>query len=326
MAETRLTPDVDLDGLAPDEAFAILGNELRLDIVRALWRAGAAREYDDISDAARTIPFSELRRRVDVDDNGKFNYHLSRLAPHFVKRTDEGYRLSGAGKQIARTVIAISGAEDVDLGAELGWDCPLCDAPVTAAYEDQWLRVQCTECDGLFGDGAPTGMVFLSSYPGAALRERRLDEAVATGFYRCMLDIAYMMRDVCRECAGPISASVSVCDGHESGSNEACPRCGTRFPVWAELRCDACRFAKRLPVEPFVLGLTPVIGLLDELGIDALAPSFEEIIDLLHHRLETTVAESPFRVSVTVEGDGRTLEVTLDADLDVVAVDRRRSD
>jgi hypothetical protein len=36
MSETRLTPDVELDGVSPDEAFAVLGNEIRLNIIRVL--------------------------------------------------------------------------------------------------------------------------------------------------------------------------------------------------------------------------------------------------------------------------------------------------
>ncbi len=325
MAETRLTPAIDLDGISPDEAFTILGNEIRLDIIRVLWHADAAREYDDVSDAAETISFSELRRRVDVDDNGKFNYHLSQLAPHFVRQTDDGYRLSGAGKQIARTVIAVSGAEALDFSADLEQDCPLCDAPMTATYEDQWLRINCTECDGMFGDKAPQDSVFFSNYPAAALTDRTPDEALATGFYRCMLDIAYMMRDVCRECAGSISASVSVCETHQVREGEPCPHCGTRFPVWAEQRCDTCGFAKNLPVEPFVMSLTPVIGFLDDQGIDVLAPSFDEVIDLLQTRFETAVTEDPFRVLVTIEGEATTLTVSLDDDMDVVGLDEQPS-
>ena len=94
MAETGPTPELDLDGLTPDEAFAVLGNEIRLDIVRVLWNADAAHEYDDVSDTAETISFSELRRRVDIDDNGKFNYHLSQLVPHFVRQTGSVETLS----------------------------------------------------------------------------------------------------------------------------------------------------------------------------------------------------------------------------------------
>lgn len=325
MAKTRLTPDIDLDGISPDEAFTILGNEIRLDIIRVLWQADAAHDYEDVSDTAGTISFSELRRRVDVDDNGKFNYHLSRLAPHFVRQTDEGYRLSGAGKQIARTVIAVTGVDHLDFSADLEQDCPLCGAPLTARYEDQWLRISCTECDGLFGDKAPRDSVFFSSYPAAGLTDRTPDEALSTGFYRCMLDIAYMMRDVCRECAGHISASVSVCDSHRVQGREPCSHCGTRFPVWVEQRCETCGFAKRLPVEPFVMTLTPVIGFLEDQGTDVLEPSFDEIVDLLRNRFETAVTADPFRVSVSVEGDARTLTVSLDDDMNVVGFDRHRS-
>jgi hypothetical protein len=326
MAEPRFTPEIDLDGLSPDEAFAVLGNEIRLDIIRVLWHADAAHEYDDVSDTAETIPFSELRRQVDIDDNGQFNYHLSQLAPHFVRQTDDGYRLSGAGKQIARTVIAVSGGEDVDFSAHLEQDCPLCNAPMRATYEDQWIRISCTECDGVFGDETPEGSIFLSSYPAAGLTDRTPDEALATGFYRCMLDITYMMRDVCRECTGSISASVSVCDDHRTLEREPCPHCGTRFPVWTEQRCDTCGFAKRLPVEPFVLTLSPVIGFLDDEGIDVLAPAFTEILDLLQDRVETTVTEEPFAVSVTIEGEAKTIGVSLDDEMNVVGFDRSRSE
>ena len=61
MGETRLTPDLDLDGIAPDEAFAVLGNEIRLDIVRVLWQAKAAHRFNEVSDTAETMSFSDLR-------------------------------------------------------------------------------------------------------------------------------------------------------------------------------------------------------------------------------------------------------------------------
>ena len=74
MAGTRFTPELNLDGLSPDEAFAVLGNEIRLDIIRVLWHADAAHEYDDVTDTVKTISFSKLRHQVDLDDNGRFNY------------------------------------------------------------------------------------------------------------------------------------------------------------------------------------------------------------------------------------------------------------
>jgi hypothetical protein len=93
-----------------------------------------------------------------------------------------------------------------------------------------------------------------------------------------------------------------------------------------EQRCDTCGFAKRLPVEPFVMGLTPVIGFLEDQGFDVLSPSFQEIVDLLRTRFETTVTDDPLRVTVTIDGEVTTLEVSLDEDMNVVDLERRPVD
>jgi hypothetical protein len=323
MGRTRFTPDIDLDGLSPDQAFAILGNEIRLEVIRVLWRADAAHEYDDGSDIAETMSYSELRTEVDIDDNGKFNYHLSQLAPHFVRRTDDGYRLSSAGKQIARTVIAVSGTDQLDFSTEVEDDCPLCGAHVEATYEDQWLRIRCTKCDGLFGDQAPRGTLFLTSYPAAGLTNRTPDQALAAGLYRCALDITYLMYGICRECAGHISSSVMVCEAHESQGGQPCETCGTLFPAWADMRCDTCGFAKRLPVEMFATGLAMATGLIDNQELDIHSPSFEEAVNLLQNSVETTVSKGPLRVSITIKGETSTFTITLDDDMNVLDFDRR---
>ncbi|GEM_PF-341260 len=322
MAKSRLNTDLKFEGIAPEEAFSVLGNEIRLDIVRALWEAGAANQYDDICGAEQTMSFTELRRRVDVRDNGKFNYHVSKLAPHFVRQTEDGYRLSGAGKRIARTVIAVSGEEEVDVSADLDQDCPLCGAAMTAAYEDQWLRIECTECKGLFGDETPEGMVYLANYPSAGLSQRSADEALSTGLFRCMLDQAYLMQGVCRECAGHVSTTLSVCESHDPAAGDPCLNCGTHSQVWADERCETCGFAKRLPIEICSMGLTPVISFLDKQGIDALAPTFDEIVGLLDSRFETAVSHDPLRVTITVDGDAGSLKLVLDETMTVLDIDR----
>lgn len=63
-------PDSDTDEptpLTPEEAFAVLGNEIRVDILRALWEAG------------EPLAYSELQERIGVCDSGRFNYHLRKL-------------------------------------------------------------------------------------------------------------------------------------------------------------------------------------------------------------------------------------------------------
>lgn len=323
MDQTRFTPDLDLDGLSADEAFAVLGNEIRLEVIRVLWRAGAAHEYDDGSDIAETMSYSELQKEVNIEDNGKFNYHLSQLAPHFVRRTNDGYRLSGAGKQIARTVIAVSGTDQLDFSTEIEDECPLCGAHVEATYEDQWLRIKCTECDGLFGDQAPKGTLFLTSYPAAGLTNRNPDQALAAGLYRCALDITYMMYGICRECAGHISSSVTVCEAHESHGGGPCATCGTPFSVWADMRCDTCGFAKRLPVEMFATGLAMATGSIDNQELDIHSPSFEEAVNLLQNSVETTVSKNPLRVSITINAETSTFTITLDDEMNILDIDPR---
>ncbi len=320
MSETRLTPEIDLDGLSTEEAFSVLGDETRLDIVRVLWKTGALREYDDLDERTTTLSFSELRRRVEVDDNGRFNYHLSKLTPHFVRQTDDGYRLSGAGKKIARTVVAMSGPPSPEVSEGIDTDCPMCGGQVTATYDDQWLRFTCTECAGLFGDANPDGTLLNSTFPAAGIADRTPGEALRTSLYRCMLDLTYMMQGVCRECAGPIEGTVSVCDDHGVGEDRPCEACGRNFAAWGELRCRACRFAKRLPIEICVLGVPSVIAFLYWHGINVLDPALDEVVDVVGRSVETAVAEDPFRVTATVDVDHDELTLVLDEDLSVVDV------
>ncbi len=87
---------------------AILGSWATTDIVRVLWEANGAHEYDDGSASTRTMSSTALWKVVGEQDNGKVKYHLDELSPHSLRLTEVGYRLSGAGKQIARTVVAVS--------------------------------------------------------------------------------------------------------------------------------------------------------------------------------------------------------------------------
>ncbi|NIS32577.1 MAG: helix-turn-helix domain-containing protein, partial [Actinobacteria bacterium] len=60
-------PGADAGFMAPDAAYGLLGSEPRIGILQAL------------GEADRPVTFSELKERVDVDDSGRFNYHLSKL-------------------------------------------------------------------------------------------------------------------------------------------------------------------------------------------------------------------------------------------------------
>ncbi len=319
MSEGGFTRTIEVDGLTADEIFAVLGNETRLDIVSALWDAGAHHQYADLDPTDRAISFSELRRAVDVRDNGRFNYHLSKLVPHLVRHTDDGYRLSGAGMRIAQAVVAISGTPEPDGFEEHELPCPLCTGPLTFTYEDQWVEFSCPTC-GDVDENVPEGTIFNTVFPAAGLSDRTPDEVLSTGLYRCMLDLTYLMRGICRDCASPTTASVLACESHDVADDRACAACGSEYAVWADISCDTCRFAKRLPIEICVMGLTPVIAFLHEREFDALSPSFAEIDEVIETRFRTDVARDPLRVTVTVADGADELSVTFDGGLTLLDV------
>lgn len=86
--------DTAADQLAPDEAFAVLGDETRMGVLGAL------------GELESPVTFSDLYDRSDADDSGAFNYHLDRMVGHFVERTDEGYRLAPAGRRVVESVLS----------------------------------------------------------------------------------------------------------------------------------------------------------------------------------------------------------------------------
>ncbi|MFC6736862.1 DUF7347 domain-containing protein [Halolamina salina] len=88
----------------PTDALAVLGDETRIAILRAL------------AAADEPLSFSELRRRADVRDPGRFNYHLSKLREYFVREVDGGYALREAGSRVvAAAGVAGTSAAEPDL-------------------------------------------------------------------------------------------------------------------------------------------------------------------------------------------------------------------
>ncbi|MFB6220087.1 MAG: winged helix-turn-helix domain-containing protein [Halolamina sp.] len=106
----------------PTDALAVLGDETRVAILRAL------------AEADEPLPFSDLRRRAGIEDPGRFNYHLSALREYFVREADGGYALRHAGSR----VVAAAGVAETETRSHAGGDdellqngddpetCPVC--------------------------------------------------------------------------------------------------------------------------------------------------------------------------------------------------------
>lgn len=320
MDNVSLGHGIAVDGMSPDEVFTVLGNETRLNILRTLWEASIPGNGVAASD---TVTYTDLRHGVDIGDSGKFNYHLSKLTPYFVQDADDGYRLTKAGERITRSILTVSEAmTDFGFPHELQTGCPFCGSDTLATFEDQQLRVQCTECRGMFGDQAPSGTLAVLGFPTAGMTNTTFEEFLGTNLFKCQLDITYMMHGVCRECGGPVTSSVTTCDDHRLVDGPICDTCHSPFEVWVDQRCNRCYYGKHLPVELYVMGLAPVIGFLYEHDIDVLEPTFKEVAACLREWFTTSVTTNPFRIDIAIEPADDVLTLTVNEEMTVTHVDR----
>jgi ribosomal protein S27E len=175
---------------APADAFGALADTTRLEILRAL--DGTCK---------RTRSFSALRSTVGVSDSGKFNYHLSRLRPHFVEKDDDGYRLTSAGRKVARAVAAGRFTEDARVEPfEHESRCHRCGARLTVSYRDGRLRFRCRDCGC---------RLLAAAFPSSGVRQRAPREVV-DAFSRFSSHRVTAARDgVCPDCSGPTTGRVS---------------------------------------------------------------------------------------------------------------------
>jgi len=310
------------------EAFSVLGNETRLAILLALWDA-----YEPFA-AENAVPFAELRRRVGMRDGSQFNYHLTRLVGHYVRKTDLGYELRHSGHQLVRTVIAGAGIEDPTLEpTEVDLSCPLCCAPTVVAYQDERLIHVCTECDGRFGnrDPFPEKVLMATDLDPAGVPNRSPEELLNAGFIRGTWTIQSAIEGVCDVCSGPMERWLEVCDDHTSEG--VCPTCEQRYEVIARFRCPVCKRHSLLTPSCSWLAMhhPAVVAFYYDRGVPLqhesddsgnFQPRYQDIDHGTEMDYELLSADPP-RVRVTFRHEDDELELTLDEDVNVIQVRER---
>jgi hypothetical protein len=298
------------------EAFAILGNETRVETLLALWRA------------SEPVPFARLRRDVAPDDTGNFSYHLGKLADHFVEKTDEGYVLRFAGEQVVRAVLAGTITEEHSLPTgELHDRCVYCGGAVEMSYEDERVSVRCTDCDGVVGGEFPTGTYMQYGFPPAGVAGRSREEVVDAAHVLYDSKISPMMKGVCPECAGQVALSHDVCDDHHVGESGTCPACDSRFEVWTIYECDHCKYRRTAAMWFAALNHPAVVAFYADHGLDETIPFRKLTWDnarFVRDITQTVVDIDPYRFRVRISVDDEALTVHLDERLDVLSVERDR--
>lgn len=309
-------PDEFGDGEVPAaDAFAILGNELRLRTLWALWEA--EEPY---------LSFAELRRQVAPEDTGNFNYHLGKLTDHFVRKTDDGYALRVAGEHVVRAVLSGTITAHPALpAAEIDERCVYCGSPVEMEYGDEFISVRCTECGGVVSRNFPDGTYMNYGFPPAGLAGRSREEAVDAAHVLYDSKVTPMIKGVCPECAGKVSTSFEICHDHEPGEDGLCPACETRYSVWSIFRCSHCSYTRQSAMWFAAVTHPAVIAFLYDHGLDESVPFRKLTWDnakFVRNITERVVETDPYRFQVTVPVDAETLVVQVNDELDVIETER----
>lgn len=294
--------------LEPWEAFSLLANETRVDILQTLW------DHDEA-----VVSFSELHAAIGID-RGNFNYHLSELEDHFVRSTDDGYELREAGKQVIRSVMAGTITSDPRVEpTDLGFPCPLCGGSLEFQYADEWITVRCTSCQGVLGGEVPPGTFMHHPFPPAGLEGRADIEVLEAARVRYETELVTMMQGVCPECGGRVDDELHVCADYDTDSDGLCVECGSVPDIWIEHACENCSFDRWCTLWLPMLFHPAVISFVHQ------RQSFDTFLELrrlfwmnpeyLSGIEQCVVSEDPLRIQVTVPFGDDEISITVDENL-----------
>lgn len=282
-----------VEGRSPDAVFGLLGDESRLQILQTLG------ETPD-----EPIPFAELHRRSEVDDSGRFNYHLGKLRGTFVRRTDDGYELTYAGRQIIGAIYAGLYTANATVEAiPIEGNCPVCGGGLVAEYAEETASVDCTACEYFHNDfGFPPGSL-----------DQFEPEELPLAFDRWMCHvIGGVIGGFCYTCAGRMDGRLVVDDAEEGIGG---------LPAHAEFECDRCGSTATTSGGTPMLYHPAVAGFLYDHGFEnGRTPTWE--LGAVGLPTGELLCESPPRMTVQLEHEGEQVVVTLEDDMSISSVER----
>lgn len=305
--------------LSPDNAFSLLGNETRMEILQVL------------GNAEEPLSFSRLREQVGMGNSGQFSYHLNQLAGHFVRTSEDGYELNIAGLRVIEAVLSGAVTENPAIGpTQIDLQCPRCDAPVKISYQGDWVALSCTECSGTYKDDhrdlhqtiIPDEMLGAGYLGGVALPPAGIPGRSPIEVFRAAelwgtLEQLAVAEDLCPRCSANLETSVDVCENHDMSAG-LCEACGNRNSVTLDSSCPNCPYTMAGEVLIYLHSNTDLIAFEAARGYNPLTPH-----DLFAAREvnEEIVSENPFTARYTFTIDEDSISLTIDADLNVVDID-----
>lgn len=308
--------------LPPDDAFSVLGDETRMQIVQTLGETNGP------------VPFTELRDQVGLRQGSQFNYHLDKLVGHFVEKSDNGYDLTQRGRRVVEAVLSGAVTEDPELEPRvLDQACYHCGAAVEVGYLQERVGLYCTECDGNYGDTAnrddvvddtESGLLGYLRLPPAGVQGRSAEEVLAAAF--TWGDLQFMARGsgICPRCSASLAESVAVCTDHDA-SNGVCVACTNRYAVQHHARCTNCIYETAGLFMLSLLANTELLSFLTSRGLNPVSATAElEVYAVTGDYEEEVISTDPFEARFTFSTDGESITLTVDDDLNVVETAEER--
>lgn len=283
------------------DAFALVGNEIRAEIIRVLGDARVAARVQPV------LTFTELRERIDPDvRSSRFNYHLQKLVGVYVTSTEDGYRMRNEGRVLYQTLRAgtFNPQRTTSIG-DAGFDCYFCDTRVGATIDEGAVQIQCPDCDYLYG---------LSGAPPGAVEDEAVDLDQVERFYHHR-HLAFA-RGLCITCGNEPGIEFLPGDAFPYADPE-------RSELYVYRGCENCGDQRHLSLGTALLPTPVLVEFCRDHGVDVLDTPLWELEFAATDRGVTIHSRDPWEVSLAVEYDDETLELVVDDDLTILEQTRR---
>ena len=243
----------EVDELAVNDLFNLLGNDTRMAIMQTLWEEFDFESY--VTETQAPLSFSEIRDRVLANDPGNFNYHLQALEGITLQRTEAGYLFTPLGYNLMRMIERYASfvyAEVKRTVLERG--CPFCAGELEGKYTRELVHVRCRECWGLGDDGTINYIQLPSPNRDALELSWLLDVATMAMETR----IRHTDAGICPECFTHLERTLDLCPSHDPGPDGKCDDCPNRFAATITVHCEDCGWGGAGPMVELAL-LDPAI-------------------------------------------------------------------
>ncbi|MFC3958338.1 helix-turn-helix domain-containing protein [Halovivax cerinus] len=282
------------------DAFALLGHEIRLDVLRAFFERYEPIDPDSRDEvrADRTLSYAELMSATGVEDSGKFNYHLEKLRGAYVEKVDGGYVPTASAIGLYEAVLANRPTESIAVDVEIDERCPYCETDLGWRYEQEYLTVECPACDEFWG--------LTYRFPKNGVAVRAGTDCFGALYDRMMYHVGLAATGQCPSCAGVVRSTIP----RERLDGESTPT--------VELTCETCSWLATVDVVSALQFDPLVTNALLEIGVPIeRSTGMRETEDVLPTVIGRPDSDDSSRVTIVVSCHDSTAEIVVDDEFDV---------